>query len=58
MSWPRMPVAWGAEAKLTAARELGLPVILIDRPALPARHVVVASVAEVMDWLHGADLGV
>lgn len=46
----------GAEAKLAAARELGLPVIVIDRPALPARHVV-ASVAEVMDWLHGADRG-
>ena len=48
----------GAEAKLIAARELGLPVVMIDRPALPARHVV-ARVAEVMDWLHGAaDRGV
>ncbi|APW36576.1 cobalt-precorrin-6A reductase [Rhodoferax koreense] len=53
----------GAEAKLQAARALGLPVILIDRPALPARHTV-GSVAEVMRWLgcdhsaHGADLGV
>ena len=47
----------GAEAKLAAARELALPVIVIDRPALPARHVV-ASVAEVMDWLHGTDRGV
>ena len=48
----------GAEAKLIAARELGLPVVMIDRPALPARHVV-ARVSEVMDWLHGAaDRGV
>ena len=46
-----------AEAKLTAARELGLPVIMIERPALPARHIV-PDVAEVMDWLHGADRGV
>lgn len=40
----------GAEAKLTAARALRLPVILIDRPALPPRRVA-ATVAEVMDWL-------
>ncbi|PJF11257.1 cobalt-precorrin-6A reductase [Pseudorhodobacter sp. MZDSW-24AT] len=44
----------GAEAKLLAARALGLPVILIDRPELPPRHVV-ASVGAVMAWLgHGA----
>ena len=43
----------GAEAKITAARELGLPVVMIDRPKLPARRVV-ASVAEVMNWLHGS----
>jgi len=48
----------GAEAKLIAARALGLPVILIDRPHLPARAVV-GSVAEVLAWLgHSADLGV
>jgi len=40
----------GARAKLDAAREAGLPVILIDRPAIPARPVI-RSVAEVMDWL-------
>ena len=40
----------GAEAKLAAARELGLPVILIDRPAMPERRVA-RSVAEVMGWL-------
>ncbi|WP_052081300.1 cobalt-precorrin-6A reductase [Paracoccus halophilus] len=47
----------GAAAKLTAARELGLPIIVIDRPALPARRIV-GTVAEVMGWLHGADRGV
>lgn len=49
----------GAEAKLQAARSLGLPVILIDRPALPARRTV-GSVAEVMGWIamHQADRGV
>ncbi|MBD3786886.1 MAG: precorrin-6A/cobalt-precorrin-6A reductase, partial [Sphingomonadales bacterium] len=40
----------GAEAKLAAARALRLPVILIDRPALPSRKLA-ASVAEVMGWL-------
>ncbi len=49
----------GAEAKLVAARNLGVPVLMIDRPALPLRRTV-ATVAEVMDWLHHAptDLGV
>jgi precorrin-6A/cobalt-precorrin-6A reductase len=40
----------GAEAKLFAARTLRLPVILIDRPALPPRRVA-ATVEGVMDWL-------
>lgn len=40
----------GAEAKLVAARELGVPVILIDRPVVPERQVA-RSVAEVMAWL-------
>jgi len=44
----------GAEAKLIAARALGLPVIMIDRPEIPARQVL-GSVAEVKRWLdHGA----
>lgn len=46
----------GAEAKLTAARALSLPVILIDRPLLPARRAV-ATVDEALRWCH-ADLGV
>ncbi len=40
----------GAAAKLTAARSLGLPVVMIDRPQLPQRHIL-GSVAEVMAWL-------
>jgi len=40
----------GAEAKITAARRLGLPVVMIDRPALPARPEV-HSVDTVMAWL-------
>ena len=40
----------GAGAKLIAARRLRLPVILIDRPALPPRQVF-GSVPEVMRWL-------
>ena len=47
----------GARAKLDAARALGLPVILIDRPAVPPRRVA-GSVGEVMAWLSHADLGV
>jgi precorrin-6A/cobalt-precorrin-6A reductase len=42
----------GAEAKLVAARELGLPVILIDRPWVPQRKVA-RTVPEVMAWLTG-----
>jgi precorrin-6A/cobalt-precorrin-6A reductase len=40
----------GAEAKLTAARDLALPVILIDRPTVPPRPIA-RSAAEVMVWL-------
>ena len=48
----------GAQAKLAAARTLGLPVIMIDRPTLPARQIA-RTVAEVIDWLdHSAHLGV
>ena len=47
----------GARAKLDAARLLGLAVIMIDRPALPERASC-ATTAEVLAWLHSADLGV
>jgi precorrin-6A/cobalt-precorrin-6A reductase len=42
----------GAVAKIAAARALGLPVVMIDRPAIPPRRVA-RSVAEVMAWLNG-----
>ncbi|THD84732.1 cobalt-precorrin-6A reductase [Aliigemmobacter aestuarii] len=48
----------GARAKLDAARSLGLPVILIDRPPAPPRAVT-DDPAEVLRWLgHSARLGV
>lgn len=48
----------GAKAKLDAARALGLPVIMIDRPGLPARRTA-QSVDEIMRWLtQSAYLGV
>jgi precorrin-6A/cobalt-precorrin-6A reductase len=48
----------GAVAKIAAARALGLPVLMIDRPAIPARPIA-RNVAAVMDWLHHpARLGV
>lgn len=49
----------GASAKLDAARALGLPVVMIDRPALPARREV-ATPQEVLDWVAhaGTDRGV
>ena len=40
----------GARAKLEAARALGLPVVLIDRPALPLRATV-GTVDAVLHWL-------
>ena len=42
----------GAEAKLIAARKLGLPVVMIDRPSLPDRRTA-GTVGEVMAWLGG-----
>lgn len=49
----------GAHAKIAAARALGLPVVMIDRPALPPRREA-TGVDEVLDWLAhaGTDLGV
>jgi precorrin-6A/cobalt-precorrin-6A reductase len=40
----------GAVAKIAAARALGLPVVMIERPSLPQRRVA-RTVAEVMAWL-------
>jgi precorrin-6A/cobalt-precorrin-6A reductase len=48
----------GARAKLDAARALGLPVIMIDRPILPERRTA-QNVREIMRWLtQSACLGV
>ncbi|WP_375174955.1 cobalt-precorrin-6A reductase [Pseudooceanicola sp.] len=49
----------GASAKILAARALGLPVIMIDRPSIPTRPEV-HDVEAAMTWLgaHGVDLGV
>ena len=40
----------GAEAKLQAARALGLPIVMIGRPEVPDRKIL-RSVGEVMTWL-------
>ena len=42
----------GARAKLEAAREMGLPVLMIDRPALPERREA-HTVEAVLGWLRG-----
>lgn len=39
------------EAKLTAARQLGIPVVLVRRPALPAGVAVVHTVAAAREWV-------
>ncbi|SNS92527.1 precorrin-6A/cobalt-precorrin-6A reductase [Geodermatophilus saharensis] len=39
------------EAKLTAARQLGLPVVLVRRPPLPAGVAVVGTVEEALRWV-------
>lgn len=41
----------GASAKLQAARDLGVRVVMIDRPSLPPRDTL-ADPADAMDWLH------
>ncbi|MEV8549984.1 cobalt-precorrin-6A reductase [Streptomyces glaucescens] len=38
-------------AKLTAARELGLPVVVVRRPPLPDGVSVVPGVAQALEWL-------
>ncbi|MGA5304925.1 cobalt-precorrin-6A reductase [Nucisporomicrobium flavum] len=41
----------GAAPKLDAARELGIPVLMVDRPPLPAGVPTVATVDAAVDWL-------
>lgn len=38
-------------AKLDAAHELGVPVVMVDRPALPEGVHAVPTVAEAVDWV-------
>ncbi|MDU9005699.1 cobalt-precorrin-6A reductase [Sedimentitalea todarodis] len=49
----------GARSKIDAAREMGLPVLMIDRPPIPPRTEV-QTPAQVISWLahSGVDLGV
>ena len=49
----------GARAKIDAARALGLPVVMIDRPTMPPRREVSSVDAEI-DWLShsGTERGV
>ncbi|MEM9550872.1 MAG: cobalt-precorrin-6A reductase [Pseudomonadota bacterium] len=44
----------GAYAKIEAARSIGIPVIMIDRPAMP-RRAEAHSVEDVVRWLDHAD---
>ena len=41
-------------AKLTAARRLAVPVLVVDRPPLPAETAVVADVDAALAWVRGA----
>jgi precorrin-6A/cobalt-precorrin-6A reductase len=38
-------------AKLVAARAAGIPVVMIDRPALPAEAIVAQNVRDALQWL-------
>jgi precorrin-6A/cobalt-precorrin-6A reductase len=40
------------EAKLTAARRLGLPVVVVRRPPVPAGVPVVDTVEAALEWVH------
>nr|WP_239062709.1 cobalt-precorrin-6A reductase [Streptomyces sp. SID13031] len=44
-------------AKLTAARELGIPVVLVERPPLPSGVTAVQSAGDVLAWLQGHSTG-
>jgi precorrin-6A/cobalt-precorrin-6A reductase len=41
----------GSTAKLDAARELGRPVVLVDRPPLPPGTTTAPTVADAVEWL-------
>ncbi|WP_222262429.1 cobalt-precorrin-6A reductase [Modestobacter marinus] len=44
------------EAKLTAARELGIPVVLVRRPPLPPGVPTVATVEEALAWVERSEV--
>jgi precorrin-6A/cobalt-precorrin-6A reductase len=41
----------GVAPKLAAARELGVPVVVVERPPLPPNVIAVATVAAARDWV-------
>jgi precorrin-6A/cobalt-precorrin-6A reductase len=41
----------GPAPKLAAARELGVPVVVVERPPLPPNVIAVATVAAARDWV-------
>jgi precorrin-6A/cobalt-precorrin-6A reductase len=45
-------------AKLTAARELSLPVVMVDRPAVPIGAAVIDSVDAAVAWVGSLARGV
>ncbi|MET0284322.1 MAG: precorrin-6A/cobalt-precorrin-6A reductase, partial [Polyangiales bacterium] len=46
----------GTVHKLRAARELALPVIMVQRPELPEAREV-STVEQALAWLHGSERG-
>lgn len=44
-------------AKLAAAADLGVAVVMIDRPPLPAGVTTVSTVQEAVDWVAGLQVG-
>jgi len=44
-------------AKLTAARDLGVQVVMVARPPLPPGSTVAATVHEALRWLSADDSG-
>jgi precorrin-6A/cobalt-precorrin-6A reductase len=45
----------GAMSKITAARDLGLPVIMIDRPHIPKRQEL-HDPADILPWVHQSSI--
>jgi precorrin-6A/cobalt-precorrin-6A reductase len=47
----------GSAAKLDAAREAGIPVVVVDRPPLPRSVTLATTVAAAADWLSRGSAG-